>query len=299
MAAATGPRVIATLYPLAFAAESVAPPGVAVVNLTPAGAEPHDLELAPDDVRAILGADLVVFVGGFQPAVDRVVAMRDGKSLDVTRISGLRLLEASPDGHQPAGAAGPRRASSLLTPGTADERAGGAPLLRADPHVWLDPRRYRLVARALASELGPDADASAFEARLAELDSEMTRGLSLCGRRELVTSHAAFGYLAERYGLRQVALAGLDPEAEPGPRDLERLLFEARRLRATTLFTEPLARTDVARTLARALGARTATLNPMEGLSPRQAARGEDYFSLMRANLAALREGLDCPPSSS
>jgi zinc transport system substrate-binding protein len=257
-----GPRVVASLYPLAFAAATVAPPGVTVADLTPTGAEPHDLELAPGEVREVLGAALVVYAAGFQPAVDRAVAMRRGRSLDVLSVPGLDLLGA-------------------------------------DPHVWLDPRRYARVARAIAAELGDEARAAALERRLAALDAELARGLAGCRRREVVTSHAAFGYLADRYDLEQSALSGLDPEAEPAPRDLERLAREMRRLGATTVFSEPLASARGAETLARAAGARLLTLNPIEGLTGEESGRGEDYFSLMRANLAALRQGLECPPSSS
>jgi len=263
--------VVASFYPLAFAAEEVAP-GVPVENLTPPGAEPHDLELTPRQLGAIAEADVVLYLGGgFQPAVEDAIHGARGETVDV------------------GAAAGPTT--------TTDEEAS------ADPHVWLDPVRYRAIVGAVASALeradGSDAaafrrNARAFERRVAALDGAYRSGLGACARDVIVTSHAAFGYLASAYGLRQLPLAGLSPEAEPGARSLERLVGEVERSGATTVFTEPLASPRVARTVAREAGATTAKLDPLEGLTPRERERGADYFTVMRANLAALRRGLGC-----
>jgi zinc transport system substrate-binding protein len=129
---------------------------------------------------------------------------------------------------------------------------------------------------------------------LKQLDAQFRTGLRACARREIVTSHAAFGYLAERYGLEQIALPGLSPEAEPSPRELERVIGEVREHGATTVFFETLVSPRLAETVARETGARTAVLNPLEGLTEEELERGEDYFSVMRANLAALRKALGC-----
>jgi len=162
-----------------------------------------------------------------------------------------------------------------------------------DPHLWLDPARYRLLAQRVARELGGEAKAAPFAARLRALDREFRRGLSRCERNEIVTSHAAFAYLA-RYGLKQVAITGLSPESEPTPRDLEHVVNRVRATGATTVFVEPLVSARLAETVAREVGAKTAVLNPLEGLSEEEIAAGEDYFSVMRENLAALREALGC-----
>ena len=126
------------------------------------------------------------------------------------------------------------------------------------------------------------------------LDTEYRRGLANCQRRVLVTTHAAFGRLAARYGLIQLALAGRTPEAEPTPRDLEQLIAEVRASGATTVFTEPLVSSRVAETVAREAGARVATLDPIEGLSQERLDAGEDYLSVMRSNLDALQQALGC-----
>lgn len=256
--------VVAAFYPLAYLAAQVGGARVRVRDLTPTGAEPHDLELGSARVREILQADLVLYLGGgFMPALDDALRSRRGPSLDLLR--GRRLLTATPTGR------------------------GGA-----DPHVWLDPVRYAAMAREVARGLGDAGAADALVARLQALDAQLRRGLARCARREIVTSHAAFAYLASRYRLRQVPLEGLAPEAEPSGSALAGLVAAVRRTRATTVFAETLLSPRLARTVAREAGVRTALLNPIEGLTRQESARGADYFSLMRANLAALRRALGC-----
>jgi zinc transport system substrate-binding protein len=259
-AASGGDTVVAAFYPLAFAAEQLAARGTDVVDLTRAGEEPHDLELSPRDVAGLHDARLVVYVGhGFQPAVEDAVGSRSGASLDV--LDRVPLHGAGDD---------------------------------VDPHVWLDPRRFAEVTRAIAAALGDPSRATPLVRRLDALDRELARGLRHCARRTIVTSHAAFGYLAARYGLRQVALVGLAPEAEPSPATVSKLADTVRATGATTVFTEPLVSPALADTVAREAGAVTATLDPLESLTPSEEDAGLDYFGVMRKNLAALRKALAC-----
>jgi len=253
-------QVVAAFYPLAFAAEEVAGDRVEVVNVTPAGAEPHDVELTPRDVERIRSADLVLYAGGgFQPALEEAAGGAGGATVDV--LEGLDLREE--DGE-------------------------------ADPHVWLDPVRFAQVGERIGAELGGEAAARQLASQLRALDGEYRAGLADCDRRELVTAHDAFGYLADRYGLETVPIAGLSPEVEPAPRDLEEVAELVEEHGATTVFVEPLLSPEVGETVAREAGAETAMLDPLEGLSEEDLAAGEDYFSVMRANLEALREGLGC-----
>jgi zinc transport system substrate-binding protein len=251
-----GLDVVAAFYPLAFAAEQIGGSAVNVVSLTPPGVEPHDLELSPDDVELIRDADLVLYLGdGFQPAVEEA-ALRSAAPVD--------LLD------------------------TLDLREGG------DPHVWLDPLRYAQMAERLGGMLQAEDAGAAFAAWLRELDAELERGLADCRRRAIVTSHDAFGYLAERYDLEQVAVTGIEPEAEPSPRELAEVVERVRESGATTVYVEPLVSPELAETVAREAGIEVATLNPLEALTEEEVRAGEDYFSVMRSNLAALREGLGC-----
>lgn len=276
-AAAADETVVAAFYPLAFAASQVAA-AVPVRSLTPPGAEPHDLELTPRDVEDVDVARLVLYLGsGFQPALEDAVARRDGPSLDL--LDGLALLPGADDHAGAADHAGE------------DDHAGEGTL---DPHIWLDPFRYAASARRIATALGEPAAADDLVARLEALDAELAAGLARCERREIVTSHAAFGYLADRYGLTQIALQGLSPEAEPSPKDIAALVAEVREEGATTVFFETLVAPELAETVAREAGATTAVLNPLEGLTQEQVDEGADYFSVMRENLAVLREALGC-----
>jgi zinc transport system substrate-binding protein len=245
-------QVVATFYPLAFAAEEIAGPAVQVTDLVPAGVEPHDYELTPDDAKAIQGADVIFYLGGrFQPAVEDALASAPGKKID--------LLE-------------------------------GVQSRTSDPHVWLDPDRYAQMAERMGDALGEPAGAAAFSARLAELEHEFEVGLADCDRRWVYSSHSAFGYLGRAFGLRTKGLVGSEPAGEIPPKALGTLAGFAERKGATTVFTEPLVPRDVAESFAREVGGlEVATLDPIES-----AAEGQDYFSLMRGNLAALRKGLGC-----
>jgi zinc transport system substrate-binding protein len=249
-------EVVAGFYPLAWAAERVGGDRVEVTNLTPAGAEPHDLELSVQDAELVRSADLVLFLGeGFQPALEDAVGDTEGEALD--------LLES------------------------VDVREG-------DPHVWLDPMRYAAIVERLGEELGAGPAARELATDLQALEREYESGLADCERRELVTAHDAFGYLAERYDFEVIPIAGASPETEPSPRDLERVVDAVRASGATTVFVEPLLSPEIGEAVAREAGARTAVLNPLEGLTEEELERGEDYLSVMRSNLAALRAGLGC-----
>jgi zinc transport system substrate-binding protein len=251
-------RVVASFYPLAYAAEQIGGPDVDVENLTPPGAEPHDLEVSPQDVADLRSADLVLLLGrGFQPQLED--AAGDGGNV-------VRLLD---------------------TPGL-DVREND------DPHVWLDPVRYAKVVARIGRALGRPTAAGRLEQRLRDLDGEYRAGLAHCQRREIVTSHEAFGYLAERYGLEQVAITGLSPESEPEPRKLQEVVDLVRERGVTTIYFETLVSPRIAETVARETGAKTAVLDPIEGLTEDEAARGDDYFTLMRQNLSSLEAGLGC-----
>lgn len=249
-------HVVAGFYPLAFAAEEIRGVDVEVTNLTRAGAEPHDLELTPRELEEILGADLVLYVGeGFQPAVEEAVESGDVPALDV--LEGLELRDG-------------------------------------DPHVWLDPALFAQVVDRIAIELGDGTGSRLLATRLNDLDEAYEAGLADCERREVVTTHDAFGYLAARYGLEVIPITGLAPEAEPSPQDLEAVAELVEERGVTTVFTETLLSPELGETVAREAGATTATLNPLEGLAEDEIAQGEDYFSVMQANLDALRKGLGC-----
>lgn len=259
-------EVVAAFYPLAEAARRAGGEAVIVHDLTPAGAEPHDLELRPSDFARIAGADLVLYLGGgFQPALEDALRSAGARSLDL-----LAALDLPAD--------------------------------EPDPHVWLDPTLFARVADRIGQELralAPDArldesGSGEFRRTLQALDGRFARTLTTCARREFVTTHAAFGYLARRYGLEQIAIAGLAPESEPSPRRLEQITRVARQRGATTIYFETLVSPRVAEAVARAAGAKTAVLDPIEGLTSERRRGGVDYVDIMEQNLRSLAEGLGC-----
>jgi zinc transport system substrate-binding protein len=280
--------VVAAFYPLQFVAEKVGGDAVTVTNLAKPGAEPHDLELNADQVAQIVDAKVVVYLKGFQPAVDEAVQQQGGdRAFDVS--TAVPLLDASDAGHSHEG-------EEPGGEGHEEEPATG----QTDPHVWLDPTRLATIGEKVAERLGkadPDhavdytSRAAAFRADLDALDKEYAAGLKTCQRREIVTSHSAFGYLADRYDLEQIGITGLTPEDEPSPQRLAEVATEAREHKATTIFFETLVSPKVAETIASEVGAKTAVLDPIEGLQP---GSSDDYFSVMRKNLAALEPALGC-----
>jgi zinc transport system substrate-binding protein len=266
--------VVAAFYPLAYAAERVGGGEVDVRNLTPPGAEPHDVELTARDVERVREADLVLYLGGgFQPALEDALANAEGDAVDL--LDDVHLLRG--DAHDDHG----------------EEHEDGNEGT-ADPHVWLDPLRYATIAERIGRELGRPEAAGPMSRELRRLDGDFRRGLAHCDRREIVTSHAAFAYLAQRYRLRQISISGLSPESEPTPRDLEEIVEHVEESGAETIFFETLVSPRIAETVARETGAETAVLNPLEGLTEEEVESGANYFTVMRRNLAALRAALGC-----
>lgn len=267
-------RVAASFYPFYFLASELGGERIEAVNMTPAGAEPHDYELSPRDIALIEQSRLLLLSGGGLESWGADVAQERAMGSVVYVEEGLmnRMLEE--DGK-----------------------------VSADPHAWLDPKLYGLMADRVADALvaADPAGADHYRNRQAELktrldglDAAYRAGLETCDRREFVTSHDAFGYLALAYGLQQVALAGLSPDAEPTPKYLAEVAEFARAHDVRYIFFESLVNPELARTLAEEVGAETLTLNPLEGVSDEELALGRDYFSEMEGNLAQLRLALGC-----
>ncbi len=272
-------RLVASFYPLQWVAKQVAGPAATVDSLTKPGAEPHDLELSPRDVAKVSDADLVVYLKGFQPAVDAVVGKEaGGRGYDVSPAADLSLTYTPIEGGQ--------------------RQSEGA----TDPHFWLDPMRLSAVAAAFAIrliKLDPAnaatyrANADTLKTKLTALDGDFKAGLADCANKDLVTSHNAFGYLGQRYGLVQVGITGLTPDAEPKPADLAAVADFVRKNHVRTIYYETLISPAVARAVAAETGASTAVLDPIEGLNSKSA--GKDYLEVMRSNLASIKKGQPCP----
>lgn len=278
-------QVLASFYPLQMVAQEVGGDRVSVESLTPPGAEPHDVELSPAQVSHLDSADLVVYLSGFQAAVDDAVA-QTGPAHVLDAADATPLMSGEGDEHE-------------HEEGDAHEEGDEHDHGDLDPHFWLDPSRMPAVADAVAeqlTELDPDgadefaANAAALTERFTALDEAYQGGLAECSIRTFVTSHTAFGYLADRYDLHEVGISGIDPEAEPSPARLAEVSDVVEQEGVTTIFFETLVSPKVAETLAADLGVDTAVLDPIEGLADEDA----DYFSVAEDNLEALRVALSC-----
>lgn len=299
-------QVLASFYPLQYISERVGGDLVEVTSLTPPGAEPHDLELAPATVAQLESADAVVYLSGFQPAVDAAVEQASPEyAVDVSDEADL-AGGADEHGHDEA-AEEDAHAEEEKHPGEeehaeeehAEEEHAEEESSGTDPHFWLDPARLASAAQHVAdtlSEADPEnastyaSNADTLSEELLALDEEFAAGLAECEVRTVVVSHDAYGYLADRYDLTMVGIAGLEPDTEPSPARLAEIEKIVNEEGVTTIFSETLVNPAVAETLAADLGVETKVLDPLEGLVDESA----DYQQVMRENLAALREALAC-----
>lgn len=278
--ATQGPlQVAVAFYPFEFVAERVGGDQVSVENLTAPGAEPHDLELTPQQVASLASDDLVVYQSGFQPAVDTAVQqVRPKRTVDTA--SFLTLLKASEDG---AGSE------------AGDDHAAN------DPHTWLDPANMVTIAEHIRDALtearpsaGQEFAANATEliSDLNGLDATLKSELANCRIQPFITSHAAFGYFAKRYGLTQVGINGVEPDVEPSAARIAEVQKIAKANHVTTIFFETLVSPTVAESIAGDLGLKTDVLDPLEGITAQS--RGTDYLEVMRANGASLQKANQC-----
>ncbi len=322
-------EVYASFYPLQFLTEEIGGDRVTVSALTPPGVDPHNVELSPRTVTEMGSASLVVYLSGFQPAVDDGVTATGARAFDAAEHTELLASgnghdhdhgddgahsddHGADDTHEDHGAddmhgdhadhahedhdgAGPAAVDTSASEDDHSDHDHG-PL---DPHFWLDPLRLAEVGEALATELGeldPDGaptyaeNLAGLTDELTALDEELQTGLAQCERDTIVVAHEAYGYLTEEHGLRQEGVAGIDPESDPSPARLVEIGEVVQTYDVDTIFVETLASPRIIEALAEDLGVQTAVLDPLENQQDDSA----DYLDVMRANLAALQDALDC-----
>ncbi|MGW6539212.1 metal ABC transporter substrate-binding protein [Streptomyces sp. NPDC055051] len=287
--------VVASFYPVQYLAEQIGGGHVAVQTLTKPGVEPHDLELKPRQIGELSDADVLLYLKGVQPAVDKAIDQAGVKhTVDAATLTTLESHGASAgEGHDHA------HEGEESHEGESHEGHDHGSEAGTDPHVWLDPVKYAEVAKgvgAVFAEADPDHAAdyekntAALVKKLGELDTAFETGLKNTGTRTFITTHSAFGYLAERYHLEQEGITGIDPESEPSPARIKELQDIAKADKVSTVFFETLASDKTAKTLAGDTGLRTDVLDPLEGITDKS--RGDDYFEVMQSNLAALKKAL-------
>ncbi|MFJ1731899.1 metal ABC transporter substrate-binding protein [Streptomyces sp. NPDC088254] len=275
--------VVASFYPMAFLAERIGGGHVHVSSLTGPGQEPHDLELSTRQRVQVEEADALLYLKNLQPAVDDAVAQSEVK----TKIDAAKLTTLEQHGSEVGGHAAEHDHEH------GEEEAG------LDPHIWLDPVRYAEVAKGVGAAFekadpGHAADykknTAALVSELDALNTQFKTGLANTRTKVFITTHAAFGYLAERYGLTEEAISGLDPESEPSAARVRELEKMAKADGVSTVFYETLVSDKTAKTVAKDAGLRTDVLDPIEGITGKS--RGKDYFAVQKANLKALQTAL-------
>ena len=289
------PNVVVAFYGLEYTAQQIVGDHATVTTLTQPGQEAHGLELKPSQVASVGEADLVMYLKQFQPAVDEAVAQSGNEHLlDAAQFADL--LPATGAEHDHDHGDDDHADADHDDHGGHDHDHGDF-----DPHYWLDPNRMAKVGQALADQLGKQypemkddlqANAKKFSESMSKIDEEYKAGLAKCERKEFVTSHAAFNYLAHNYGLTEIGISGINPDGEPSPARIAEVQKLAKEHDVTTIFFETLTSPAVSKAIAGDLGLKTAVLDPLEGVTDKSP--GDDYPSIMRANLEALKEANGC-----
>lgn len=294
--------VVASFYPMEFLAEEIGGDDVEVTTLTEPGQEPHDLEISAKQTAQLENADAALFLKGLQPSVDEAIGQSGIKTkIDAASLTSMEKhgneVGGHPDKHEEHDEHGSEEEHGEEGhEGHSHETPGGK-----DPHIWLDPVRYAEVAEGVGkafAKADPDHRATyekntaALVKRLKGLDTDFKNGLKNTASKSkvFITTHAAFGYLAERYGLTEEAISGLDPESEPSANRVKDLQEMAKADGVTTVFYETLVSDKTAKTLAKDAKLKTAVLDPIEGITDKS--KGDDYIEVMRSNLAALQKSL-------
>ncbi|QYJ05516.1 metal ABC transporter substrate-binding protein [Nocardioides panacisoli] len=305
-----GVEVATAFYPLQYVTDQVAGEHADVSLITQPGRDPHDLELTVNQTAEITGADLVVYLSEFQPAIDAAVDTNaEGATYDAADAVDQRLFGEGGDEHAEHAGEGHSEEEHSDEEGHEDhdhaEESGAEGEHdhdhgTHDPHFWHDPLRMADLGDEVAEQLAevdPDhaedfrSNAADLRTELEGIDEDFASGLAECERSTVVTSHDAFSYL-DKYGLEFEAIAGLAPDAEATPAHIAELQELIREEGLTTVFTERLAPSAAADTIAGDLGLQSEVLDPIAGLDDETAE--EDYASLMAANLEALRSANGC-----
>ncbi|MCX5916272.1 MAG: zinc ABC transporter substrate-binding protein [Deltaproteobacteria bacterium] len=283
-------KVVTTLFPLQEFAAAVGGERARVDLLLPPGAEPHAWEPRPSDLAKIQKADVFIYIGrAMEPWAEDLLKATRGANLKIVEASkGLQLLEATPPPKEPS-------------PGYKHTREE-----QIDPHVWLDFSLDGKIIEAIAAVLGEKdpqnasqyrTNGESYNSRLEALDKKFEAALSSCRHRQIILGgHSAFAYLAKRYGLQQIPLYGISPNAEPTPKKLTEVIQAAKSHGVKFIFFEEMVNPKLARVLAQEAGLQTLVLYDGANLTRDQLKQKATFLGLMEKNLENLRQGLDCGP---
>ena len=285
-------KAVVTVYPVYEFVRQVGGDKVEITMLLKPGAEPHDWEPTPQELAKIKNSKLFFYHGAGLEPVDKLLnkdVLGTAKAVEVSQ--GVALIggdDAENHGHEAA-------ASAQEAAGKHDHER------KYDVHTWLDPlnaqQEVKNIAGALIEADPKNADyyretAGAYCRELERLDKEYRQALATVNRREIITSHAAFKYLTNRYQLQQVAIMGLSPDSEPTAEKMAAVVNFCKNNQVRYIFFETLVSPKLANTIAKETGASLLVLNPLENLTQEEFSKGKNYISIMQDNLANLRIAL-------
>ncbi|GIP21313.1 zinc ABC transporter substrate-binding protein [Paenibacillus sp. J22TS3] len=287
-------KIQTSFYPMYEFTKNVAGDLADVELLIPSTIEPHDWEPTPQDIKKIEEADLLVYNGaGMESWTEQVLgSISNSQLIPVEASQGIQLSEGK-DEHNHDHEHDHNHEHNHKEDAHTHEGT--------DPHVWLSPalaiqevHNIELALEKAAPEHKEEfkKNADAYIAKLKQLDNDFRTGLSQVKRKDFITQHAAFAYLAKEYGLDQVPIAGLSPDEEPSPAKMAEVVKFAKEHKVKTIFFETLVTSKVADTISKEIGAKSAVLNPLEGLTEEDQANHLDYIAVMRQNLEALKLAL-------
>ena len=278
-------QVAASFYPMAEFARNVAGDKAEVFVLVPDGAEAHDWEPSPSDLSRLGKAQVFVYNGVVEPwAKQALTALSERKILAVQ--TGLGLYERAGETHEEEH----------------HHHDHGCAHGKQDPHVWISPKKaIKQVERITAILCEADAknakyyqdNSAKYVEQLKALDIQLTNLAKNAPRKVFVTAHAAFGHLADDYGLKQLAVNGLSPHAEPTPADLQRLIKVVQEENVRYVFFETLTDPKLAKLVADETGAEISVLDPLEGLNEEGRKNKLDYLQIMQRNIHNLQIALN------
>lgn len=271
-------EIYASIYPLYDFATKIGGERVNVNLIVPPGAEPHNWEPTAKLLVRMKESDIIVYNGGgMESWIERVKGAIDDEQVHFINSSeGIDLLMNSGEHHE-------------------GDNHG-----KYDPHIWLDPinaiKQGENIKNALikidgANKSYYDENYQKFVADMKELDSQYREAISNSPRKELVVSHAAFGYLANRYELVQIPIKGITPQEEPTPSKMAEIADMIKEKDIKYIFLESLSNDRISKVLAEDTGVEVMTLDTLGGLSPEQM-ESSDYISVMEQNLKKIIKAL-------
>lgn len=277
-------QIVATFYPMYDFTKNIVGDAGEVSLLMPAGSEPHDYEPSAKDMAKITDADVFVYHNENMEAwvPSAVKSWKKGEPNVIEGTKDMLLLPGGEEEHDHSHEEGHHH--------------------DYDPHTWVSPHRAIKEVTSIKNQLVKlypekktdfEKNAKAYLAKLETLDKEYSDTLKAAKQKNFVTQHTAFGYLALDYGLNQVGISGINPDQEPDPSRIAELKHYVEDNDIRYIYFENNNQGKAAKTLADETKVNLEVLNPLESLTKKQMDAGEDYISVMKENLSALKKTTD------